>query len=281
MATVIIHTSAFPQAEPYYRLVPWQVVGPTPRDLAITDRVLQPQMTLRSVLQALRTVPAGGEAIIVSHGAAGGLTVPLGNDTRIQSGTQAVDALTSTMATEQHSAEVLGIPVRALRELRELAAAVRAQRLSQIDIRACNMGASPYALESLKRLLGPGRIGAPRILNAYGSIAPGTVVHDPTQWDRWLSNHPNARVHTYSSEERIAMWPHPEPHRGTLSTIVSSPTVMERWVRDRLARGKPLGQMPRSGPTREVPYHAAFHWQWSFPMIWPGDSDYLEQMVYV
>jgi hypothetical protein len=79
----------------------------------------------------------------------------------------------------------LGVSLDRLRGLIDKMKRVRQRQLRRVEIRACNMGRDPEALEIVRSFFGAERCLAPRVTIFYVLVRPN-IIEDPDRFGRWV-----------------------------------------------------------------------------------------------
>ncbi|XXX80853.1 hypothetical protein WMF30_19035 [Sorangium sp. So ce134] len=253
-ATALIDPTVHPTAEEFYARCPDEAIGAT-GTMHIDDRVPVPGMTLESLLTSMESLAGGSEALIVHHGTPEGMSlllVPGARPLRPARGRQeARHVLANAMVmsiladapgsgallpiSDAEASSRLNIDAGKVAELRGRMARVQRLRLAHVAIRACNIGQSSTAMESIKRFFGALRLSAPDQPDAHGSagVAPTT---DARAWARWTRAHPRGRIYDDPAlGGRFALSADRAQRRFHL--LADSDAVVERWLGAHLPPG--------------------------------------------
>jgi hypothetical protein len=98
-----------------------------------------------------------------------------------------------------------------------------------------------------------------------------------------MQRHPRATTYFVEGNGQVAIAPRPPdaPDRERVDAAVTTHAILVPWVRQFLACDQALNAFSREWYTRFAPYHAAYNWRETFPLIWPADAGYARQLAYV
>jgi len=191
-----IDSVGHPHAAPYFRMFPREPLARSGMAEVASSEAIRP-WNLDTLLRAIAREPAGSNIMIVSHGASGGLSIPLGGSIG-GLGRDTINALGQVERGEMNESDIPGIfsgmTPAAVRSLVARAQSVRRLRLGTVVIRACNVGAYPDILEALRGFFGATAVCAPTQFDFFGVVNPGTPTTDANTWNAWRHRHPRAVV---------------------------------------------------------------------------------------
>lgn len=270
MPTVaIIDSHAHPTAAAYYAAFDEPLAdGSTVRVDSIVQR---PRMRLDELLAELAGLDPGSTAIVVCHGANGGLVMPMSENTQVRGfgpDAQAV-LLRFTESTRGDEAQVAGqlqMPPAELRGLRDGIRAARAKRLARVVFRACNLGDTLSDLERLRVIFGAAKACAPDLYDSYVQSPPLEPTTRSAVWRVWERRHPGAVVTRYESG-RFAYHRHRLAHSFRFSVMADSWAAVEAWINENLGPN-------RLSPQRPFPVHSLQNGG----LIFPRQPEYLQHL---
>lgn len=230
-----IDSVGHPHAAPYFSMFPQEpLAGSGMAQIDAIERIRP--WNLDRLLTAIARVPAGSHIMIVSHGASGGLSIPLGGSIG-GLGQETINAIGRVERGELNDRNIgsifSGMTPAAVRNLVTLAQRVRGLRLGTVVIRACNVGAYPFILEALRSFFGATAVCGPTQFDFFGFVDPGSPTTDQTRWNRWQSQHPQAVVYG-ASGNRFAL--EIRDDRVT-SAIADTWNAVGSWLRQHLPPG--------------------------------------------
>lgn len=280
-AVAIVDTHAHPSAPAFYRMFPFE---PVRRDTEIRiDRVQGiVNMNLEALLAGIvQHVPAGSDLIVVSHGTEMGLAMPLfpsgSNGVRADSNIMA--ALDDSTQSDSATAPILMTTEARVRALRDAVAQVKALRLRCVELRACNTGNRLEAMRAIRSFFGSVTLGAPDIRDSYAMLDAGRPVADSGFWQRWLRTHTRNHVYEVPNHGRVGLATEGGglgDHTFRLSALVDSQDSLSFWADVYLSRMHAIRYQ-----RGVLPIHALFDTAGAFPLIFPGDDDYVPHLQHV
>jgi hypothetical protein len=147
---------------------------------------------------------------------------------------------------------------------------VRARRLHRVELRACNTGTDLKTLELLRDLFNCAVLSAPRQLDGYAQINPGTPTSSATAWSSFRKAH-KTRVEEGASPHRFAVAKEKIGTTLRFHAITESGTAFKNFVDLHFT-------------TPSVPVGSAITGHALIPMgnpIFPKDRSYRDNLVVV
>jgi hypothetical protein len=203
-----------------------------------------------------------------------------------------------------------GIGLDRLRALIDKMQRVRRRQLRRVEIRACNMGRDPEALEILRTFLGTARCLAPRVTFFYVLVRPN-IIEDPNRFEQLVRAHagpvgggvyagrvgPSSRAFDVAVPAQVRrgrrmvinapvgfmieggfvlrIWETSlRPHRFGSLAVALSWTCVERWVSSNVMMG--------SGYRGRGPFYLVGFWTFGAggqPYVVPQERAYRAQIV--
>lgn len=253
MAVLICDNKGQPYAKPYYELFKTE---PVSAGVSITIGKIVPldAWHLPALLSAIqKNCTQDKDLLIAGHGTSQGLSIPLVAGKKKTAAQFSQLAVLMGKDTIENKAKICKITAAEVKQILALGATVMKLGLGRVEFRACNMGDSAVTLAAYKDFLGAGTVGAPDMLDFFGSIAPGKPNNDPKFWDKWVKEHPGARIYKMPSG-RVALY---RLLRG--SYLIESESAMKEWIKTYLPAT--AGQVG----IQEFPVHALVNSQFIFP----------------
>jgi hypothetical protein len=253
MAILICDNKGQPYAKPYYEVFKTE---PVSAGVSITIGKIVPMdawhfPALLSAIQ--KNCTEDKDLLIAGHGTSQGLSIPLvPGKKKTAAQFQQLTVLAGKDTTE-NKAKICKITEPEVKQILALRVNVMKLKLGRIEFRACNMGDSTVTLAAYKDFLGAGTVGAPDMLDFFGSIVPGKPNNDSKFWENWLKTHQGARIYKMQSG-RVALY---RLLRG--SYLIESENAMKEWIKAYLPAT--TGQVS----IQEFPVHALVNSQFIFP----------------
>jgi hypothetical protein len=269
MATVaIIDSHAHPAAAGYYNSFSEPLADGT--SVKVGRIVRLPRMRLDQLLETLSGLDVGSTAIVVSHGANGGMVIPMSEHTKTRGfGPDAVALLMRCVeghVAEDEAAKQLQMPLSELTLLKKWALATRKAKLARIVFRACNLGGATTDLDRLREFFGATKACAPDLFDSYVTANTNTPTTDARTWRNWLAQR-RGEVVFGRPPERFAYHRVRHAHSFQFDTIAESDAAVQNWIRQH------LGTTATSIGTR-FPVHALQNGG----LIFPAQKEYRDHL---
>lgn len=172
-----IVTNDEPSASAYYSMFPAEPVQPT-GDLAVESIVPIGSVNAVKLLRGIAHY-SPKNAVTVSHGNGGGLSIPLLPKSKRglgQDETQTLNQCADGVLKDEEAASQLELTKSDVLQLKSAILDVRKCRLEKLVMRACFIGEFPETLEGLRHLVGARSACAPDVFDTFGVIDPGQPV---------------------------------------------------------------------------------------------------------
>jgi hypothetical protein len=242
-------------------------------------------LTMETVLDEIpQRVGENGTVVIVSHGTDVGLSLPLTSSSRrVHADSRVMGVLDSTRSDEEVAQVLLfrdpqGSGAQRVRDLRSKIRQVKRLGLDRVELRACNTGTSKSALRVAKGFFGAQALGAPSVRDAFFRLDPGLPRASERFWRRWLRKRPTHRVYQVPANGKVALAVR-QTRRAAfqVSALVNKVSATDFWIDVYLARLHPAPSRERRG----FPAHALWDDAAAFPLIFPGEDDFVRHIVHV
>ncbi|WP_454857549.1 hypothetical protein [Promicromonospora soli] len=178
-------------AAKYYSQVP---VEPIPAGLVGIKKAVLVQSNLIALLQKVATTRPPN-LVVVSHGTGSGISISLAPKSESHLVSPHLETLANSDGkVSAELAKELDISLTDLRALQASAQRVRGLKLGRVDFRACILGEFTDTMELLRTFFGAGAVSAPKQLDEFGFVSPGTPTVNPNAWAEWPQEHPFGKV---------------------------------------------------------------------------------------
>ena len=195
MAVLIYDSVGQPYAKGYYEIFKSEPYA-SGASLIVTKMESVGTWHLPGLLRAIVTHGADEKDLLIAgHGTTAGLSIPLaeGKDRNVGQYLQLTVLMSDKSVKEKASR--CEITEEEVNQILRLRAQVLKLKLGRIEFRVCNMGQSITSLAGLKNFLGAGIVGAPDILDFFGTLDFGKPTKDAKIWTDWLKAHPKAQIY--------------------------------------------------------------------------------------
>lgn len=251
---VFIDPSSHPSASSYYRLFPIEPLaegGFLQIGTVTTINMLSLETICTEILQKFKETQA---LVIVSHGNDMGLALRLSR--RSTAGLQrlvGLDVLVNLIKgkiTSDEAKKILRFKSdQSFSRFFNRLSQFRQKQIDRVELRACDTGSNLSTMRSLKTVFGCKKITAPKILNVFGTINPGSPTNSERKWSNFKRNNPKAAIEIHGTA----------PHRfGTairmfgaqlqIKAITESWPAAQLWASSKLVPGNyKNGPLPYQG----------------------------------
>lgn len=255
--TAFIDTHGHPHAAPYFQTFQQEPLVGSEMAQVVSIVPVTP-WNLATLLTAITRAANGTNLMIVSHGASGGLSIPLSSHL----GGLGMDSIAALGRYERGEIRDADVPVifggmrpSEVAALVQLTRAVRTRQFGTVVLRACRVGSNAQLLDALRGFFGARTICGPDLWDFFGTVNPGTPTTAAAAWTQWLRQHPGA-VTFGQGGSRFAL---AIENDRRISAIADSWPAVAAWIRANL----PPGRYPGQG---RFPLHCMLNSQAIFPM---------------
>ncbi len=187
----------------------------------------------------LKSTKAGGSIIVISHGTGQGLSIVVGRNASFQTSKLERDALAlirSNLAGQETDADTatrLFMSAAEYRDLKGLIGRVKQLKLARVDLRACNTGKDEDTMADLQEFFDCDVLCAPDILDSFGPINLGAPTKNPSAWEKWRKENPQANVEG-TSLGRFAYQVVLDGPSAKITAMADSTERAVEWVKARI-----------------------------------------------
>jgi hypothetical protein len=265
-----------PSSIPFFQRFPIEPIHPAPQTLEIVAVHQLDHMNWFSLVRAiLARVAPGGSVLVVTHGAAGGVAIPMLPGT-MRVGAEAMaeatvlsriwndgSHLSEFFRASERTAARLHVDAHDARLFSDLIRDVQQLRLRRVEFRACNLGRHRSTMEHVRRLFGSVSLGAPVIRDTY--FSPSLYeVQPPNTWTAWEAYTRHNRFDFYEGYGRVSLLYREDQHSHLEVKIAAErlPAILH-WVETRFGP-------PRRPTGNQIPMHAFY----GRPPLFPREDAY-------
>jgi hypothetical protein len=256
IAVVVVERS---DAAKYYVQVP---VEPIPAGLVSIKKAVLVQANLIALLQKVATTRPPN-LLVVSHGEGSGISVRLAPKSESNLVSPHLETLVNSDGkVTAELAKELDISFAHLGALQAAAKRVRGLQLGRVDFRACVLGEFTDTMELLRTFFGAGAVSAPKPLDEFGRVLPGTPTINPNAWAGWPHEHPFGKVEG-DPPNRVGF----ETFNAESAMLIESKAGLRAWL---------AAKFPGSRYKQGRLYFHGLHSGGNFVM--PGEAGYRDML---
>lgn len=258
--------STQPNAPEYYRKFQKEPVLPS-ETISVGSPICLSNMTTSILLEnIINNVEKYNDILIVSHGTADGLSIPIHKNSEAKLQTNALDVLQNYESGKVNADDVaprLYFSKPEFLQFWELVKKVRNLKINRVELRCCLVGCNVNTLEKLKSFFGSASCSAPTDLDVFGTINPGQPGPDAIR--KLLKKCPKAKI-TGNPPHRFAL---DVGIMGEFNAAADSKTAIDNWISFHLPGGS---KVKFSG--QPIPVHGIYPSRGAERIIWAGEKAY-------